>query len=112
MQAGRVMPAWVMSMCVLRRRCRVGWSSSAASHALSSPPGPHPPQFKEYLARAEYLKGVIDGKQPAEEAPAGGPNGAAAAKGKPAGGGGGGDGKQVRQWEAQQQAAQKGGSLL
>ncbi|KAL4428167.1 hypothetical protein ABPG75_002256 [Micractinium tetrahymenae] len=49
-------------------------------------------KFKEYLDRAEYIKGILDGRQPAEEAPSG-QNGAAAAKGR-GGGGGGGDSKQ------------------
>lgn len=56
-------------------------------------------QFKEYLARAEYIKGVLDGRQPAEEAAGGQNGGAAAAKGRPAGsGGGGGDSRSVRWW--------------
>ncbi len=42
-------------------------------------------QFKEYLERAEYIKGVIDGQQPAETAPA---NGATGEKTRPPGGGG------------------------
>jgi hypothetical protein len=49
-------------------------------------------QFKEYLARAEYLKG-IDAQLPAQEAAA--QNGSAAAAKGPRPGGGGGDGKQV-----------------
>ena len=48
-------------------------------------------QFKEYLTRAEYIKGIMDGRQPAEEAPSG-PNGSAAAKAKKPGEG---DSKQV-----------------
>ncbi|PRW44343.1 vacuolar sorting-associated 4-like [Chlorella sorokiniana] len=48
-------------------------------------------KFKEYLTRAEYIKGIIDGGQPAEEAPTSSANGAAAAKPK---GSGGGDSKQ------------------
>ena len=45
-------------------------------------------QFKEYLERAEYIKGVIDGQQPAEVAPA---NGATGQKARPPGSGGGAD---------------------
>lgn len=47
-----------------------------------------PPQFKEYLERAEYLKSIIDGQQPVTNAPANGAN--AAQKSRPGGGGGGG----------------------
>ncbi len=47
-------------------------------------------QFKEYLERAEYIKSLLDGQQPAEPSA----NGATGQKMKP-GGGGGGD-KDVR----------------
>ncbi len=55
------------------------------------------PQFKEYLSRAEYIKGILNGEQPAEETPSSAANGAAAAKPK---GSGGGDSKQVRGGDA------------
>lgn len=44
-------------------------------------------QFKEYLERAEYVKSLLDGQQPAEPSA----NGATGQKMKPGGGGGGGD---------------------
>lgn len=74
-------------------------SISSGNHPMAPlPQPPFPPacvfQFKEYLDRAEYIKGILDGQQPAEEAPSG-QNGAAAAKGRGGAGGGGGDSKQV-----------------
>ena len=41
-------------------------------------------QFKEYLERAEYVKSLLDGQQPAEPSA----NGATGQKMKPGGGGG------------------------
>ena len=78
--------------CLEKRHC----AATSAPSALHCPALAWPLQFKEYLDRAEYIKGILDGRQPAEEAS--GQNGAAAAKGpRPGGGGGGGggDGKQV-----------------
>ncbi|KAK9806723.1 hypothetical protein WJX72_000607 [[Myrmecia] bisecta] len=49
-------------------------------------------KFKEYLDRAEYIKGIIDGQQPVIQAPMNGTS-ATGQKAKPPGGGaGGGDG--------------------
>lgn len=75
-----------------------GGSAARPSLCLPSPTpiSSVPLQFKEYLSRAEYIKGILDGRQPAEEAPSSSANGAAASKPKSGGGGGGGDSKQVR----------------
>ena len=79
---------------------RAGYSTAAVTLRPPAPTVPGPCccalQFVEYLDRAEYIKGIMDGRQPAEEAPSSTANGAAAAKSKGSGGGGGGgDSKQV-----------------
>jgi hypothetical protein len=45
-------------------------------------------QFKEYLDRAEFIKGLLDGQQTVEPSAA---NGTVGQKVRPPGGGGGGD---------------------
>ncbi|EFN55151.1 hypothetical protein CHLNCDRAFT_134244 [Chlorella variabilis] len=67
-------------------------------------------KFKEYLDRAEYIKGILDGRQPAEEAS--GQNGAAAAKGPRPGGGGGGGGGDGKQDELDKMKSSLGNAIL
>ncbi|PSC75535.1 SUPPRESSOR OF K(+) TRANSPORT GROWTH DEFECT 1 [Micractinium conductrix] len=68
-------------------------------------------KFKEYLDRAEYLKGYLNGRVPAEEASST-QNGAAAAKPRGGGGGGGGGGGDSKQDEMDKMKSSLGSAIL